>query len=60
VLVIASATSADPLVDLRELELPEATDLVSRQATSLDPPVHGIARDPEVCGNVLDRDPRFG
>src|SRR5690606_1680902 len=54
------ATRAHPVIDLGELELPEATNLVSWQSATLDPPVHRVACHPEVRRNVLDRDPRFG
>src|SRR5690606_10573927 len=59
-LIAHRVTLAHPVVGLRELELPEATDLVSWQSATLDPAVHRVACHPEVRRNVLDRDPRFG
>lgn len=57
--VFVGIASAHPLVDLGELELPEATDLVGRQPAVLDPSVDGVLRNPEVRGNVIDRDLRL-
>jgi hypothetical protein len=51
------ATGPDPVIYLRELELPEATDLVGRKTTMVDPAIHGILGDPEVLGDLFDRGP---
>ena len=51
------ATGPDPVIDFRELEFPEAANLVGRKSTVVDPAIHGILGDPEVLGDLFDRGP---
>jgi hypothetical protein len=48
------ATGPDPVIYLRELEFPEAANLVGRKSTMVDPAIHGILGDPEVHGDLFD------
>src|SRR5699024_10175620 len=47
-------TGLDPGVDLGELELPEATDLVGGHTLRLDPPIDRVLHDPQVFRYVVD------
>ena len=51
--------SAHPLINFREPELPEPTDLVRGQPPIVDPPIHGVLRNAEVLRYLVDRDPGF-
>ena len=47
-------TRPDPRINFGQLTLPEATDLVGRQALALDPSVDRLFGDPEVCSHLVD------
>lgn len=53
------STSAHPLVDFGNLELPQAPNAMSRQALAINPPIDRIARDSQVLGDLFDGYPRL-
>jgi hypothetical protein len=57
--VVACAAALDPRIYLRELELPEPTNAMSRKATGLNPTIDRVLRDPEVAGHFVDGNPRL-
>jgi hypothetical protein len=58
--VVSCSAGADPLIDLGELELPQAADPVSRQPLVLDPTVDRVLGDAQMLGYSGDGDPCFG
>jgi hypothetical protein len=55
----AGTASMDPLVDLRELELPEPADSMSGEVLALDPSVDGILCHTEVARDFVHGNPGF-
>jgi len=51
--IIVCSTRFHPRVDLRELELPEPSNLVGRKPLSIDPSVDGVLGHPEMGGYFL-------
>jgi hypothetical protein len=58
-LVVIGAAGSDPVVDLRNLELPEPADPMSWETATIDPPVDRILGNAQVSGDVIDRRPRL-
>ena len=51
---------ANPLIDFGELEFPELAHLSGGQTLPINPSIDGVLRHPEVLGEVVDGNPRFG
>src|SRR5688500_3003669 len=53
------AAPTHPVVDLTDLELPQAANLVGGHALVGDPRVDRVLCHPKMCGNIFSRQPRF-
>lgn len=49
----------NPVINLRDFELPKTAELMGRKVPSVDPAVDGVPRHAEVLGNVVDGSPRL-